>query len=279
MKRFHEMPLYFLQKGVEESTCDGHYALVHLYEKSEEYFQHTLNTLKKGREVILDNSLFELGEAFALDDYLNWIERIVENTPKEFISNLTVIAPDSWNNLQESKDAIVPFRRELNKKQLPVRIMAVCQGTTYAELLDCFLWYRIIGIEYIGINFASQAYGETLLDKVQGRQTFICDMLAPYLRETTIKLHLLGCSLPHEFELYKYYENMFQSIESMDTSCPVMHALENTILGVDKLPKGYKPSLKIDEVFFKQNFSDAQERSVKLNCQFFEDLCNSVSPS
>ena len=38
--------------------------LVHLFEEDQEYFNQFEEAINKGREVILDNSIFELEEAF-----------------------------------------------------------------------------------------------------------------------------------------------------------------------------------------------------------------------
>ena len=61
IKNFHEAPKS-LFKHVQAVTS-GDYALVHLFEEDPEYLQLFEEAVKSGREVILDNSIFELGEA------------------------------------------------------------------------------------------------------------------------------------------------------------------------------------------------------------------------
>ena len=58
IKRYHEAPKCIFNK-VQEHT-DGDYALVHLFESDPEYLEMFKKALADGRDVILDNSTFEL---------------------------------------------------------------------------------------------------------------------------------------------------------------------------------------------------------------------------
>jgi len=71
IKIAHESPKSIFKK-VQEYT-DYDYALVHLFEEDEEYFNLFKEALENGREVILDNSIFELEEAFDADKFDKWI--------------------------------------------------------------------------------------------------------------------------------------------------------------------------------------------------------------
>ena len=72
MKIAHEAPLSIFDK-VQEVT-DYDYALVHMFEENKEYFNTFVRALENGREVILDNSIFELGEAFEPKKYAWWVD-------------------------------------------------------------------------------------------------------------------------------------------------------------------------------------------------------------
>src|SRR6056300_1836576 len=67
----HERPKSIFNK-VQDYT-DYDYALVHLFEEDEEYFRLFEEAMLNGREVILDNSIFELEEAFDADKFNNWV--------------------------------------------------------------------------------------------------------------------------------------------------------------------------------------------------------------
>ena len=58
----HETPISFLDKSLRYNDYD--YALVHLFETHPEYYSFFKRMLSMGREVLLDNSIFELKTAF-----------------------------------------------------------------------------------------------------------------------------------------------------------------------------------------------------------------------
>lgn len=74
MKIAHEAPLSIFDKV--QAVTDYDYALVHLFEESEEYYNTFVKAKENGREVLLDNSIFELGTAFDGDVYVNWINKL-----------------------------------------------------------------------------------------------------------------------------------------------------------------------------------------------------------
>jgi len=67
IKIAHESPKSIFNE-VQKYT-DYDYALVHLFEEDKEYFNQFKEAIKNGREVILDNSIFELEEAFDADKF------------------------------------------------------------------------------------------------------------------------------------------------------------------------------------------------------------------
>ena len=58
----HESPISILDKSKDYNDYD--YALVHLFETHPKYYNFFKESIKLGREVLLDNSIFELGESF-----------------------------------------------------------------------------------------------------------------------------------------------------------------------------------------------------------------------
>jgi hypothetical protein len=74
IKIAHESP-----KGVFEEVqklTDYDYALVHLFEEDEEYLNQFKRARDKGREIILDNSIFELEEAFDAVKFDKWVKTL-----------------------------------------------------------------------------------------------------------------------------------------------------------------------------------------------------------
>jgi len=70
----HEVPIPLLEKSKEFNDYD--YALLHLVLKDEEYKNYYINAQKSGRKVLLDNSLFELGDAMAPEKLVEGINLI-----------------------------------------------------------------------------------------------------------------------------------------------------------------------------------------------------------
>ena len=74
IKIAHEAPLDIFEE-VQRFT-DYDYALVHLLEENPRYRDTFERAIKKGREVILDNSIFELGESFDPNKYRKYAEEL-----------------------------------------------------------------------------------------------------------------------------------------------------------------------------------------------------------
>ena len=72
IKISHEAPLSIFEEITE--LTDYQYCLVHLMDESPEYRDKFINLCKEKHEVILDNSIFELGTAFKGGDYLKWVK-------------------------------------------------------------------------------------------------------------------------------------------------------------------------------------------------------------
>jgi hypothetical protein len=69
----HEAPICLMDEVQRHTDYD--YALVHHFEHYDNYFNFFKRSLASGREVILDNSIFELKTAFNPAEYTKWIEK------------------------------------------------------------------------------------------------------------------------------------------------------------------------------------------------------------
>ena len=219
---FHEAPNAIFEH-VQEMT-DGDYCLVHLMDENETYRNLFLESSGNGNHIMLDNSIFELGEAYDSERYYHWINEL---KPEYFI------VPDVLNNGAKTVERLNAW---LDKYEVPsyVKPMAVVQGSSFEELVDT---YRKIAYDdrvgKVGISFDSICYLDSAgintpaLTKeaayLRGRSKFIA-----YLEENDIANrdkphHLLGCSLPQEMH---FYRNL-NWVESVDTSNPVVNGLLN----------------------------------------------------
>jgi hypothetical protein len=212
----HEVPLCLLQDSREFNDYD--YALVHLFEEYPNYLSFFKSSLKLNRTVILDNSIFELGRAFEAKRFVYWIEEL---RPTEYI------IPDSLENKEET---IFNFEQFIaNYKNLPGKKIGVVQGKSFEELVDCYK-YMSEKADKIGISFDYSYYLEgsnrdkesRWLEFAKGRTKFIHHLIDNNVINMNKPHHLLGCSVPQEFRNYRG----MKWIESLDTSNPVVHAIE-----------------------------------------------------
>lgn len=214
----HETPIALLKESLKYN--DYEYVLAHLYNEEPEYKEFYKQSVRKGRHVLLDNSIFELGESFDPDAYAKIINDL---RPTEYI------VPDV---LEDSDATIAKFKHWKenylnNVSGIPI---GVVQGKTYSDIKDC-MKFMIEQVDRIAISFDYSYYltigrGESDWEKfADGRcraiQMLDDDLLLPYNKS----YHLLGCSLPQEFlhvNSFKFQKKMFTS---MDTSNPIVHGL------------------------------------------------------
>ncbi len=123
----HEVPLSLLEMSRWFNDYD--YALVHLFENYPQYFDFYKKSVEMGRMVILDNSLYELGEAFDMAKYAEWILKL---RPTHYI------IPDTfWDSDATIKQAMM-WMSEYGwkiKKEIPgIKIIGVAQGSSYQDI-------------------------------------------------------------------------------------------------------------------------------------------------
>lgn len=262
MKISHEAPVSILNK-VDEVT-DYSYCLVHLLDENEKYKNHFLRAVSKGREVILDNSIFELGTAFDGDVYLKHIEEI---NPTWYI------IPD----VLEGAEQTVKNVHEWVKYKLPQKSIGVVQGKNIEEIVWCYQeiepFVDKVAISFDYSYFINEELNGNLPTKYHhymfGRDVLINQLLNVYEVINTDKPHhLLGCSLPQEFSLYRDYS----WIDSVDTSNPVVAGINNIRYnGVRGLED--KPSVKLFTLInYEPNHS--QLSSILYNIECFRSIAN-----
>lgn len=227
IKISHEMPLSMLRDGSEYKFNDYGYALVHLFEENREYYDYYVKSLKDGRTVYLDNSIFELETAFDADRFVYWLRRLNADSGS---SKIVYIVPDVLDDTEGTLSNMYSF---LDKyPSLPGRRMTVAQGKSIEDLVDC---YNILSkaSDVVGVSFNCLAY-ENLFEGrnlpkletwVRGRHFFLETLYN--LGHIQPNLHLLGCGLPQEFKYYTVdHSELSKYILSIDTSNPVVHGIE-----------------------------------------------------
>jgi len=263
----HESPISMLEASRKYNDYD--YALVHLFETYPQYYNFFKVSLTLGREVLLDNSIFELGEAFDSKKFAEYVEEL---KPTYYV------VPDV---LEDSAATISSFHKfSLNYPDLPGLKIGVVQGTTYQELVDCYE-YMSDNADYIAISFdyswyqgvASLVSASPYTERQQilqrqrgGRKRLINMLIEDGVWNHNKPHHLLGCSLAQEFTDYK----SIKSIRSVDTSNPVVAGIvgERYLKGIGLFDK---PSVLLADLI-KEDVTPEQREDILYNTSEFKKL-------
>ena len=264
IKIAHESPKSIFEE-VQRLT-DYDYALVHLFEEDEEYLKQFRAAALKGREIILDNSIFELEEAFDAVKFDRWVNDlrptwyIVPDVLEDAYE--TIAKMEDWNN----KGLGYPGSGKIG----------VVQGKTYDEIVDCYNYMNNEGeVDMIAISFDYSYYNQSVphankyVSWMLGRVKLLGDLLKDGVINKYKKHHLLGCGLPQEFQFYKHSD--YDWIYSLDTSNPVVHGIK----GIEYPSGGLwtKESQKLFELINEDVDVDTLSK-IKTNIQKFRWYTN-----
>lgn len=266
MKISHECPRVMLEESREWN--DFCYALVHKFQDDKEYLEFYKESLKQGRIVYLDNSLFELEEMFDHDEFAQWVKELGSINPDNFY----YIIPDSLEEKDMTINSLKMFTE--NHKNLPGKSIGVVQGKTYDEIKEC---YRFMSenADTIAISFDYSYYVKTRPDErnkffswMCGRQELIDKLITEGVWNHDKEHHLLGCGLPQEF---KHYKNI-KSIVSCDTSNPIVMGLlgyrYDDLCGLD-----FKESIKLVDLF-EAKLDEKQLENIHHNIKIFKSFAS-----
>lgn len=219
----HEAPMSIFDK-VQKLT-DYDYCLVHLMDELPEYKELFFKAKEQGREIILDNSIFELGKSFNNKKYHHWV---TELEPTWYI------IPDV---LEDCDRTIDKAKRWLSKyPDIKSKSIGVVQGKTYEEIVKCYKYMvEVAKVDKVAISFDYSYYlntyenlGENKYERFTiGRACLIDQMIEDGVIDYSVPIHLLGCGLPQEGAFYKEDPERYFFIDSVDTSNPVVHGIKN----------------------------------------------------
>lgn len=199
-----------------ETMTDYSYCLVHLLEEDEEYLKLFEDMRDQGREVILDNSLFELETPFNADRFFYWVERM---KPTWYI------IPDKLEDCDFTVKSVKDWQ---SKYVTHSKSIGVVQGKTYEEVVKCYnqivdlVDMVAISFDYSFFHETDAAYSTKYHYFAAGRQKMLQQLLADNVIDTNKPHHLLGCSLPQEFIQYRDYDWIY----SIDTSNPIVAGIK-----------------------------------------------------
>ena len=229
VKISHEVPLCLLEASFMFN--DYQYALPHLLESNETYRNFFLKCKEDGVEIFMDNSLHELGYSLNDDILKKWIN-ILEPS--------TFFVPDVW----QDKDRSIVNAKRWSNIQVPNKTTktAIVQSKTIHESFLSIQTYKDLGYKKFAFSYGNELYNEICphpnkdMGKALGRVSLISNMYNQGVLKPNDRVHLLGTAIPQEFGWYDGIE----CIESIDTSNPIMAALDNEIYmnsGLNHKPK------------------------------------------
>jgi hypothetical protein len=258
MEISHELPLALLPYSYKWN--DYEYVLPHLIDKYEAYRIHFQKARLDKRFIICDNGLFE-DVKHTEDDLIDKINMIHPNI---------FIVPDAWNDVSltfnNAKHWIDNIKPILPKT---TDLMVVMQGKTLDDMKSLYTGCLTLGYKHFAFNHSSELYTSLfphenkLVSQMMGRISLINKLKS--IIDVNSYHHLLGCSLPQEFQYYRGYE----FIKSVDTSNPIILGINNIRYSNVILDK---PKEKI-ETFMEEDLS-RQFEDIIFNIQKFKSYVN-----
>lgn len=269
IKISHETPVSILDHSINFN--DYQYCLVHLMRENEQYhdwFMHDYRKQDPAGEILLDNSIFELREAFDAEKFAVWCEKIKPNY---------YVVPDVLEGYEGTLQKWEDFFKDY--KGLPGLSIGVVQGKTWTEILDCYK-FMSDKADYIAFSFDLSlydytGYGKTRLERcVTGRHDCIRRLIAEGYWNEYKPHHLLGCALAREFSWYR--ENNIKGIRTLDTSNPVVAGIKGFRYNGD-LGLTHKPSQKLFTMI-NHEVTDEELDLIYYNCEQFRRIVRGELP-
>lgn len=263
----HESPISILEHSLTYN--DYAYALVHLFETHQRYYEFYKNLSEcSDVPVLLDNSIFELKKAFDPVKYARWVDKLNPNY---------YIVPDVLEDCKGTCDQWINWCVNYNDSTDALKI-GVVQGKDWNDLVEC---YRFMSdnADYVAISFDYEYFQHTgycanssadaRLSKMKtGRQRFIRQLIDEGLWCWNKPHHLLGCSLASEFGWY--VDNNIHNIKSCDTSNPVVAAIKGYRYN-EKFGLTHKPSTLLADLI-EHEMTDDQLEDLEYNTKMFKKI-------
>lgn len=280
MKINSELPLQMLKDNYDLNEYD--FVLFHLYISNEEYREYykSMRRVHPDRTMILDNSAYEFFIKGEKLDLMQFKVAIEDLKPDYYI------LPDVLMDQQATLDGIQEFCNTCIPLNCDAEPIAVAQGKTEEELVECLHIYGDEGIDAICIPFHNSFFkdlGQQVIDDdismiyesfmdayniddidditddmkyAMGRVRFFVKYW--FIIKTFEYVHMLGSHCPYE-------KHFYHEIDSMDTGYPVKLAHECIMLGKEKS----KPSTIIDD-FLTNKITVTERKLIHVNIERFK---------
>lgn len=282
-----ELPNQLLgDRSINYDINDYDFVLYHLFSSNSKYrdFYTRSRTTHPNRITIFDNSAYEYyikGECLNMDEFRNAVSIF---RPTFFI--LPDVLMDKNKTLDMVKWEIGEFyKSEICRFSIPI---AVIQGNSIDDMLECVFTYKALGIKAIALPFHNSflvGLGEemkqnntipfrvfnTVYNKQINKDMLyalgrirLVEILQLYLKSFN-HIHLLGSHCPLEKMFYSKLDNIH--IRTIDTGYPVKCA----VCGYELFKEPSKPNIIIDDIMNKE-FSEEEEKLIINNVKSFKNL-------
>lgn len=179
------------------------------------YMQFFREMTRQRKYVILDNSAVEMGNPESFESYI---------TKAIYMKATEILMPDYFREKQKTLDAMKPALETMRQMEFTGRVMAVPQGETPSDFLNCVAQMIQYPIHTLGI---SRRY----INMFGGTRTGICEMVHDRLLvegTSSIKVHLLGCWSHPVQDIGTLLREQY--IQGIDGSLPSVFALHSQLL-------------------------------------------------
>jgi len=244
MKVAHIVPTAY------KNPSEGYIMLLAHLMDNEEYVKNNLRNRKKAY-IIMDNSIIELGSAMT-------IQRLCDLGEEHKVNE--IVLPDVFLN---SKDTINSVREALSyvrsryANQPPFKLMAVPQGNTVEEWLECYETISAMKVDTIGIP--------KVLDRMKGGRAYVVGVIG---RDPARghEYHLLGSHVG--LVDIEYYASMHPWVRGLDSCMAYIVARDyrDDDLSTMNLFAIPRPEATI-------NFKDREDNKIKQQLNYIVNSC------
>ncbi len=199
-----------LLSGYQSNTY--HLALAQRILSDPTYKEFYLKLPQHNIQIILDNGACELGESIPTPDLIQACN---------LINPHILVLPDVLNDGHKTINLVYKFLSNFPLNISQLKFMAVVQGKTKQEWLDCLLQInKLNSVQYIGISNTNAIFNNDQHEF--SRVKTINWLIENKLINPTKKIHLLGLGNSGHLEISQLKHHSI--IEGVDTNGPVVHA-------------------------------------------------------
>lgn len=250
LKVAHIVPLSLLEMT---SKHQYHMCLAHLVKESEEYASFYRRMSDEGKYVLMDNGAAENAQLT--------LEELIECYKK--VNPTEIVLPDTLCNGDETilktKNALKRLTRKCKGEGLNYKFMAVPQGRTLEEWLNCArVLLECEQITSLGISkfLTIETKDPTIRYRAVEALNALCKAM-----DRHVEIHLLGCdSGPVEVARIR---EVFSNVRGCDTALSFIYAKA----GIEITSTTTRPK---EEILFLTDVLD--EKRVELACNAFDEL-------